>query len=135
MRRWYTFDAYSAVKRYTMKEKVMKAFWEGLADFVSSFWNAAKSQGFSVMLLLLAVVGLSLWIERLNVEINDNNKRHKEELAHLRNECRIELMFLHRQIDSLRLDLQRCIEARARVEAQNQYLKAELKKIKKHVYE
>lgn len=113
----------------------MKAFWEGLADFINSFWQAAKGQGFSIMLLLAATIGLAGWIERLNFEIKSINAKHSEELMHIRNECRIELMLLQRQIDSLRADLQRCIEARARLEAQNQFFKIELKRIKKTVYE
>lgn len=113
----------------------MKAFWEGLADFITSFWQSAKNQGFAIMLLLALVIGLAGWVERLNLEIKSVNARSAEEVARLRDECRREVIALQVQIDSVRFDLQRCIEARARLEAQNQFFKIELKKIKKTVYE
>jgi len=115
-----------------MKEQVMKAFYEGLADFVRAFWSAASKQGFAVMLLLLLCVALGYWVVQLNEKVDRLTLHHKEELAHLRNECRRDLAAMNQTIDSLQLAVIKCIQEKAELKANQRII---LKRLKKLTYE
>lgn len=108
----------------------MKAFWDGLAEFISDFWRAASRQGFAIMLLLFANIALVYWIRGMTKAQEADALAHKHEIAELRNECRRELEGMRVEIDTLSAEMQKCIEARARLEAQNLFFQRQLKRLK-----
>lgn len=108
----------------------MRAFWHGLAQFISAFWQSASRQGFAIMLLLFVNIGLVYWISGMTELQKSDALAHKQEVAELRNECRRELERMRVEIDTLRREMQKCIEARARLESQNLFLQKQLKRLK-----
>lgn len=97
----------------------MNAFLNGLAEFISKFWQSASKQSFPLMLLLVINLFLINWLDKMDKEQKEQSIVHKQEVAELRNECRRDLEHLREVVDTLRHQMQKCIEARARLEAQN----------------
>lgn len=78
-----------------MDNTVMQAFWKGVADLITAFFEKARRQGFSIMLLVIMSGGL-IWktadIERgcaehlkaLQEKANEDNKKWSDALNYAR---------------------------------------------------
>lgn len=107
---------------------IMKAFFEGFAEFMRTFWKRAANQAFVVMVLIVIAGFLAIWIHNLEKDRQAEHLEYKADMSIMRNEYRSEIIELNLRIDTLRKGLDDCNEARIRVEAQNAALLQIIKK-------
>jgi nitrate/TMAO reductase-like tetraheme cytochrome c subunit len=114
--------------RAAMWALIMKAFFEGFADFMRSFWRSAAAHGLTVMLLMVVNVGLVVWIDRIITSNTQYKLDCQRQMADIRNEYRGDINRMDAKMDTIRRGLDDCNEARIRVESQNAVLLRLLKK-------
>ena len=102
-----------------MEHPVMKALVIAASELITAFARSAAKQGFSIMLLIITNVGFILWVDAITTAQHRERLEHRAEIAELRNEYRADIARLRTVVDSLRIGLDDCNEARIRVEGQN----------------
>jgi hypothetical protein len=87
-------------------DEIMKALYEGFAGFIRDFFKSASKQGFSIMLLLAAVVVLAFYLREVQGSMKDAQEACKADIARVENRTHVE-------IEALRTKLNMCDQERA----------------------
>lgn len=81
-----------------MNDIIMKAIYESIAQFIRDFFKSASKQGFSIMLLMCAVIALAYYLVNVQGDMQKAHTDCKTDIERVKTEMRTEIFDLRAQL-------------------------------------